>query len=338
MQYLFPFSTSSFEPFQYSQSEPELHSQLHTNHLTPIPSATISPNPKPVILLAGYSYGAMITSCLPPMLKAIIIPFQDPVRDSPYEEIRHRARFLATQQNESTKAEIATFLQRQKLKRGKSLQLEDLQVRKTSGGVRIGGEENLRRASHDSYRSRSSFTIETPELVRRSVDRMRSITTKPPRLGSSNSSHGLEQRAESEAGMDILSLSGERESLTHEGEVLHPVEGIIDNIQVAYLLVSPLVGFVENLAKMWSSKVSIFKGKERERETVDNDIKFAVDPTLALFGDDDIFVSIKRLRSWAGKLRGEFSYKEIPRAGHFWHDHDARTELRSEINAFAKGL
>jgi len=203
----------------------------------------------------------------------------------------------------------------------------------------MGGEENLRRASHDSYRSRSSFTIETPELVRRSVDRMRSITLKSPRMASFNSSQGIGQNAESEAGIDILSLSGEREGHTHESEVLHPVEGIIDNIQVAYLLVSPLVGFVENLATMWSSKVSIFKGKERgERDTVDNDIKFTVDPTLALFGDDDIFVSIKRLRTWAGQLRGEFRYKEISRAGHFWHDYEARTELRSEINAFVKGL
>jgi hypothetical protein len=39
----------------------------------------------------------------------------------------------------------------------------------------MGGEEDIRRASHESFRSRSSFTIEAAETVRKSVDRVRSI-------------------------------------------------------------------------------------------------------------------------------------------------------------------
>jgi pimeloyl-ACP methyl ester carboxylesterase len=77
----------------------------------------------------------------------------------------------------------------------------------------------------------------------------------------------------------------------------------------------------------------------------ENEMKLVVDPALALYGDDDVFVSIKRLRSWAGKLmgagkggRGQFRHREVANAGHFWHDHDALKILQEEVKEFVRSL
>lgn len=169
----------------------------HTEHLSPKssrPSITIQSersDGNPRLLLAGYSYGALITSSLPAILSSIIAPFQNPLPASAHAEIRLRAECLAVQQNDLMHRNISSLLESLHHRRGRSLGADDLlHSPKTRGGVRMGGDEDSRRVSHDSYRSRSSFTMETPELVRKSVDRVRSITRAnrfPPRRQDSHS-------------------------------------------------------------------------------------------------------------------------------------------------------
>jgi pimeloyl-ACP methyl ester carboxylesterase len=73
-------------------------------------------------------------------------------------------------------------------------------------------------------------------------------------------------------------------------------------------------------------------------------MKLAVDPSLVVFGDDDVFVSVKRLRSWAEKLSeasngsGRFRYAEVKKAGHFWLDSEAVKILQEEVKAFVETL
>ena len=199
----------------------------------------------------------------------------------------------------------------------------------------MGGEEDLRRASHDSYRPRNSFTIDTPEKVRKSIDRMRS-------LGKRNSSRRTESRG------SVASLkkgSGSSSSIektapndgVNEKDTIKEIPGVADELQVAYLLVSPLQGMINNLATMWSSHFG------RRRDTIpDYELKLTIDPTLVLFGDDDVFVSVKKLRAWAEKLIGaeregkecQFRHKEVAGAGHFWHNHASIQTLREEVKEF----
>jgi pimeloyl-ACP methyl ester carboxylesterase len=122
-------------------------------------------------------------------------------------------------------------------------------------------------------------------------------------------------------------------------KAIKEIPGIAEIFKTGYLLVSPLQGWVNALATMWSSK-SVGKDKIRE-----NEMKLAIDPTLALFGDSDVFVSVKRLRAWAEKLadagkgsRSQFRRREVANAGHFWHDHEALKILQEEIKSFVDTL
>lgn len=352
----------------FARSDPELH------NLSPVPSQALpSPRPSdpryvtatikssvplapaiairqekikvsntgPRLLLAGYSYGSLITTYLPPILSSVIAQFQNPAEGSAHAEIRLRAECLATQQNEAMQAQISALLNAHSHKRGRSLYADDLvhspKLRKPSSGVRMGGEENLRRASHDSHRSRSSFSLEAPEMVRKSVDRVRSIgkTTRfsPKRhntQGPTASSHVA---------------NGSRSSIEHidgpgrvqDTVVYREVPGIGHELQTAYLLISPLQGLVSNLLTLWSSR-------SWKDQLSDHEMKLTVDPSLVVFGDDDVFVSVKRLRSWAERLSeasngsGRFRYAEVKKAGHFWQDYEAVKVLQEEVKAFVETL
>jgi hypothetical protein len=298
------------------------------------------------LLLAGYSYGAMITSSLPPIISSMIHPFQTPQLGSAHAEIRMRADCLASQQNELMNTRVASLLS-QMPRRGRSLQIEDHilsnpKVRKPSGAVRMGGEEDLRRASHESHRSRSSFTIETPERVRKSVDRVKSIAKSsrlPVGRANSRGSFASGKKKGSESESSIEHIAPDEDTLKPEDTVIKPIRGVGDGLRTAYLLVSPLHGWVSTLATMWSSNF----GRDKELEP---DLKFTVDPTLTLFGDDDVFVSVRRLRNWVEKLNGakkeneacQFRHREVSGAGHFWHDHGAIQVLQEEVKHFVASL
>ncbi|TVY33859.1 hypothetical protein LSUB1_G007601 [Lachnellula subtilissima] len=336
-------------PPEFTLSDPGRHD------LTPVPSQALPPSntlrleqdneqdTRPRLLLAGYSYGALITCSLPAILSSIIAPFQDPPPRSAHAEIRLRAERLAGQQNEIMQQNLASLFQYNEHRRGRSLQAKDvLHSPKVRGGVRMGGDEDPRRASHESYRPRSSFAIETPELVKKSVDRVRSITRhkkfSPKRHDSQGSfSSYKNQKGESSSTID-KKPSDEDEEAAKKKKMIQPVPGITA-LKTGYLLVSPLQGWVNTLANMWSAKLA-------GRATIsENEMKLAIDPTLALFGDGDVFVSVKRLHAWAEKLasagkggRSQFRYREVANAGHFWHDHEAVKVLQDEIKFFVSTL
>lgn len=302
------------------------------------------PNTEPRLLLAGYSYGALITTHLPPIISSVIAQFQNPAEGSAYAEIRLRSECLATQQNEAMQTQISSLLDAHSNKRGRSLHADDLlnspKLRKSSGGVRMGGEENLRRASYDSHRSRNSFTIETPEMVRKSVDRVRLIgKTKrfsPKRQSTQASTPSSHKASESQSSFEHI-LPNDVSDRVNDNVVCKELPGVGVGLQTAYLLISPLQGLVSHLLTLWSAR-------SWKDQIPDHEIKLTVDPTLAIFGDDDIFVSAKRLRSWAGKLieaskgNGRFSYSEVSGAGHFWQDHEAVKVLIQEVKAFVETL
>ncbi|KAF2834326.1 hypothetical protein M501DRAFT_944449 [Patellaria atrata CBS 101060] len=64
--------------------------------------------------------------------------------------------------------------------------------------------------------------------------------------------------------------------------------------------------------------------------------------TLAVFGDQDIFSSVKKQRAWAEKMRSEsgslFEYQEVPGAGHFWHEEGVSQSLRDAVHRWALDL
>ena len=348
---------------RFTRSDPELHDlspiksqavpppeAFNPHYLTPTASNPNSkdekhqkPNLAPRLLLAGYSYGALITSYLPPIIHSIISSFQTPTPGSAYAEIRLRAQSLALQQNQLTKSRVHFLLSQSP--RGGNLHSEDHILhspkrREGAGNVRVGGEEDLRRVSHDSFRARGSFTIENaPERVRKSVDRIKSMGKNHKytqrRTGSIGSNSSTDQKKEScLEKSDNVPMNDQVE----ERNVIKAIPEVGEGLRVAYLLISPLQGWVNTLATMWS--MASFRNKDALTE---HEMKLTVDPTLAVFGDDDLFVSAKKLRSWAEKLRGkggghQFRYREVPGAGHFWQDQKAINTLVEEVDEFVGAL
>ncbi|KAM0262130.1 hypothetical protein ACHAQJ_001872 [Trichoderma viride] len=120
---------------------------------------------------------------------------------------------------------------------------------------------------------------------------------------------------------------------------LSPVDGFIAP-QPAYLLVSPLQGLVTHLATM-SLVPSVFARRKPHQED-DAEAKLVRNPTLAVFGDGDIFVPVGKLRAWVARLSSQpgsqFQGHEIGSAGHFWAEEGVLYSMLDLVCAFAGKL
>jgi alpha/beta superfamily hydrolase len=329
----------------------------------PILTPMVMPQSQPLLLLAGYSYGALVTSQLP-NLSSIVSLFHTPKPGTAASEIILRAKQLAKQQNDSF-IRMADALKRKsanitndttpKHSRGRSLQAETaLSFRKpsASASVRLGGEESdpdLRRASHDSH-NRRSLSFE-PERLRKSIDRVRSLARRPDFRSSSTSIQrkGSDSPRRSSSGgsspsVEIVSpLDAAVEKAEHTGGEVDDIG--LDDIKVSYLLISPLQGLVTKLATMWSKsprlKTKDLSSKNKD-EVCDLEKKMTSNDTLAIFGDEDIFSTSKKLRLWADRLASEknsrFRHVEISGAGHFWHEEGVADQMWANVVEFLSGL
>ncbi|KAF7959136.1 hypothetical protein EAE96_002652 [Botrytis aclada] len=348
-------------PPSFAQSD----SQLHT--LAPVPSERLmqptndnlpgsytsagsgieSNNAQPLLLLAGYSYGSLITINLEPSLLGMLAPFQHSASGSPYADIRSRARFLATQQNETIESTYS-LLRAGGHRRGRSLQLEEQMVnhktRLSSSGVRMGGDEDIRKTSHHVHGSgaRRSFSVDAPMKVRKSMDKFKSIVHHgSPRRGESHPPINL--------GQDSVTNVGSSERHSRDREDVNTMETLGSDFKVVYLLVSPLPpdGMINNLASIGSFRLTSLFGKQGHK--IDNNIKFTIDPTLVIYGTGDLFVPIKSVERWTEKLlslcksRGSangvvFRYEEIANGEHFWRNPKAARQLVEKISLFLSGI
>ncbi len=316
---------------------------------------------RPLLVLAGYSYGSMIAAQLPG-LSSILALFSTPEVGTAAWEIRCRAKQLAKQENDilislaSPIQEKAANHVKSRHRRGRSLQTGDiLEVRKSSAAssIRMGGEETdpgVRRPSHDSH-ARRSFSFE-PARLRKSVDRVRSLGRRPnchnsvtsPRRQDSIPSRHDSSGSGSADSLEIISheKSGQSSGQS-DGSKVDTVE--LEDIKVSYILVSPLQGMVTKLATMWS-----FGSKSKTAESAMNqgpagcemENKLILNDTLAIFGDEDVFSSSKKLRAWASRLAGaansRFQQVEVAGTGHFWHEAGGIEQMNGAIREFLPGL
>ena len=73
-------------------------------------------------------------------------------------------------------------------------------------------------------------------------------------------------------------------------------------------------------------------------------------PTLAVYGDKDVFVPVGKLRAWVARLTGGddddgksssaslFRAHEVRDAGHFWAEEGALPEMEEVVGEFARRL
>lgn len=284
------------------------------------PTSTPLPRPpRPVLLLGGYSYGAMITAQMPP-LYAILQPFTSPATGSDAAEVRLRAQHLAEQQNVVLASARAAMMERG--------------VRSPSKRrVRVGGDEaGSPRKSHDSH-GRRSFSIDEDRIRRGVHDFV--AKAKSGRHGQKLFHHA--------------STDGHARAVTPPHGQSQPDEkpdqklADVSDLAMpspAYLMVSPLQGLVNHLATMSLVPKALSKNKEpRELEAEE---KLVRNPTLAVFGDTDVFVAVHRLRAWTKRLQerkdSSFQGREITSAGHFWVEEGVVEQLKDHVATFADEL
>ncbi|KAK5659195.1 hypothetical protein OQA88_1286 [Cercophora sp. LCS_1] len=315
-----------------------------SKRISPLPSPTFpngTPgNDTPVLLLAGYSYGAMITTNLPP-LESILAQFDTPACGSSAAEARLRAQHLAETQNVILASARAAVVDSQKRR----------SYRK-SLGLRVGGDEDNRK-SHDSKRS---FSLDLEDRIHKGVTELKTKISHRKRLVSADQGAG-------EMVQEPISPNKATETVTPVApEHLLPVQGHIA-FHAAYLLISPLQGVVTSLATMsfpsplgsisrriptrsfsWSATKNTPPSEElfpRRPALVEAESKLCANPTLAIYGDRDGFVAARKLRDWATRLQevpnSKFRAHEVSGAGHFWVGSTALI-MRDAIRTFAEGV
>lgn len=252
------------------------------------------------LLLGGYSYGAMVTTLLPPT-PTILSNFTKPNPGSVAAEIRLRAAHLA-------RTYLQTFSSTTRpegnndIGRGRSP--DNLQPPNST--IAIGGEESTPysrtpsngRRSVDSSRLRQSLERSRRKL-HLSKDKIGEQQTSPPTPES--------PVTESSPNADLAAI-----------EILPPT--------TAYLLISPILGPAAGLATMFSAALSRNNGEE----------KFLTNDTMVVYGDGDVFTSQRKLRWWCEDLRErsanegveKFQFCEVEGAGHFWRERGVEEKLR----------
>jgi len=256
-----------------------------------------------------------VTTLLAP-LPRLLAPLVAPAAGSPAAEIRLRAEHLAESQN--------AVLSSARRARGRS--------HRAGLGVRVGGEEEVGRASHDT--PRRSLSLDAEEKMRRGVAEL--LARARGRRIPADKGGGDAPAAEGEA--------------AKEEDLLPPVPGL-PSVRAAYLLVSPPVGVATALATMSFSVPFLRRAKQRpaaaeeaadEAGDADAERKLAAHPTLAIYGDGDGFSSSKKVREWAARLSGApgslFRAHEVSTAGHFWAEGRTVYVLRDAVAAFGTEL
>jgi hypothetical protein len=106
--------------------------------------------------------------------------------------------------------------------------------------------------------------------------------------------------------------------------------------EIRYLLISPLMPPISTvLAPLLGHK---FWSKPR----AGSEDVIGKHATLAIYGDQDMFTSAKRLREWSEHLKSaqgsQFSSVEVAGAGHFWVESGAEVKLRAALGEWEAGI
>lgn len=280
-----------------SSVEPSLIQSRAPPGLTPTQSTSVpmTPNLPGVLLILGGYSYGSLIASHLPAIDAILEKFTNIANGSVEAEIRLRAQSLSTQWNKEAHESRV----------GQGLRANH----KLGGSSRIsfGGEETEPGSRRTSWESRRSL-----DVIRRSGDRSRKLILR---------TQCAQVETPNEARFDFTK---------------------IPEPQTCYLLISPLLPPISLLLTMFSklSGPSQFKddacSSQSKRKTSSTTEEQLVNhPTLAIYGDSDLFMSRKILRKWAEGLSERpssmFRFREISGAGHFWQEEGVDAKMRASL-------
>ncbi|ERF69848.1 hypothetical protein EPUS_09064 [Endocarpon pusillum Z07020] len=289
--------------------------QRNTNQqLSSIPSAIegeelpIKPHLSPRLLLAGYSYGSIITSHLPDV-EYVAKLFKNAVSGSAESEIQLRASNLSSQ----TLKDLET---RQKHNRAKtSRRTPTTQANpgslQSSSSVLVGGFESEAAEERIDRESRRSLDL------RKSLDRVREkIHVRPHRVPDSSDTSDEDTRVN--CNLDVIVP------------------------EICYLLISPVLPPVARFATFFSSLSFIRRQPGEHISNHDVSNLLVRYPSLTVYGNKDFFTSAKKLRRWTQDLSDKpgsaFEYREVEGAGHFWREKGVLEQMLNHIMDWESSL
>jgi hypothetical protein len=235
--------------------------------------------------------------------------------------------------------------------------------RSLAGTLRVGGDEDCsspkRRASHESgiRRSISAAAEEAEDKIRRGVAEVVRRAS-----GKGKKPHKKATKEDDEHAGEGHEKNVQDQKHAEQAEVPE-----LPQWTPAYLLVSPLQGLITSLATMSfgnpfgkkkseaadsdpgptrrASSHSQLRGSNEEEDVgvaAESELKLVRNPTLAVYGDRDVFVAAKKLREWGARLErrpeSRFRAHEISTAGHFWIEERVAYVMRDAVKTFADGL
>lgn len=262
------------------------------------------------ILLCGYSYGSMITQYIPP-IKVLLELFANPEQGTTIAGILDKATELSALRN----------MQVQSLERRSNLsssQSSDSIFYESSYILSMGGGSEM----GTGKRARAST------CTRENFEKGRELSRKKIRM---RFRHRRNSRPQSQSSLKTR----QAQAYPSDATVLAPA--------VSYFLISPILPPISSFATM-----SFFSSNEDTETVVDGkavsygnpEEQLTTHKTLAVYGNSDIFTSIKKLRKWSLELLekqhpfSQFEFKEIENAGHFWHEAGTARELRRIVRNY----
>ncbi|OAP55116.1 hypothetical protein AYL99_10816 [Fonsecaea erecta] len=262
-------------------------------------------NKPPVLILGGYSYGAMIASHLP-AVDLVIDLFRSPAPGSAESEIRRRATDLAQYARAYLDMHSGSPTLTTPRVRGSSAAVGE-PGKKHSPGVIMGGYESDAASRRRVSRENSGRSVDG-ERIRQSLDRIRRKIISQP---SSPSAQATKDAA---------------------------VESALVQPEVAYVIVSPILSMAAGFTTMFSKLR--FTRKDREIPSSSPKREFhelMVRPCCCCYGTRDGFTSAAKLERWAQDLQSQPGSRLVTVSadtGHFWHEAEGIVRLRQGLAEF----
>ncbi|KAJ5632442.1 hypothetical protein N7490_008781 [Penicillium lividum] len=133
-------------------------------------------------------------------------------------------------------------------------------------------------------------------------------------------------------------------TIPDSGTRLEDNDGLRASTLISYLLVSPLLPPVSSFLTAFTT-LSVQVGGRSAQASQARPARpadqLSVHRTLALFGDDDTFTSVGKLRRWSAELgrmpHSQFRGCEIEGAGHFWREDGVEQEAREILREWLRG-
>ena len=252
------------------------------------------------LILGGYSYGSLIVTHLPPTPE-ILATFHKPSKWA--SEILLRAKELASQTNTSLSETRGRMPDHPPARRQHKRQSS------SQHSIIYGGNDEPSPA--DRHIDPIHKAVEIQTRIRHAMHRNHrsasSITSAPP----------SEQSVDTTEPMSAL-----------------------PHVSTHYLLISPLLPPLSNFLSLSTTSLSFWR-----HHTDHQPQNLLHNPTLVIFGTKDMFTSSTKLDAWCKKMnalasqnKGNFKWRKVEAASHFWREAGVEAELRSSVKEWVEGV